>query len=172
MAFITRNDIQTKDLAGLQAEINTKELSAQNPVLYIESADDTVWIHFSIAPSPEQETEIDTAITSFTQLTPVKQVQQVVRMAVDFGNQVIFDFTVENVLLGITQMGLTSHVRRVTTPIITALTTGSLYDAIAEVRLLNTDDFDSVILTPARLLTFRNKIEAYLGVPLAQTWNE
>lgn len=161
-----------ENLSELQSEINKLSGSVSNQLLYIDSIDSSLYLNFETEVTVAHEEQIDLVIGAFNQLTPLKQVQQIVQNAINFGNQIIFDFTVENVLLGITQLGLTTHVRKVTTEIITALTTGSLYDAIVEVKALHPDDLDSDILTPARLLKFRNKLEAYLGLPLSENWDD
>lgn len=100
------------------------------------------------------------------------QIKAVVNNAMNFGSNLIFEFATENVLLGITQLGLTSHVRRTCVEVVSALTTGSLYDAIDEIKKISPDSLDANILTPERVLVFRNKIEQQLGIPLATVWNE
>lgn len=138
-----------------------------------EVAANTVVVHSTQGLSSSEENILTGIIDSHTiALSQAEQVRQIVANAISFGESLIFEFTIENVLLGITQLGLTSHVRQVTKDIITALQTGSLYDAISLVRVLDSNDFDSTILTPERLLFFRNKIETYLGIPLASTWDE
>lgn len=89
-----------------------------------------------------------------------------------WGQNLMDEFAAENVLLGITQMGLTDHVLLTTSFINQALKSGSLYSAINEIKKLNPEHFDQVILTPARLLVFRNKILTFLGKPLVSSWNQ
>jgi len=87
--------------------------------------------------------------------------------AVSFGETVMSDFTAENILLGITQYEMTARVLEVMGAVVTALQTGSLYDAIAKVRQISPSDYDSIFITGPRLLAFINKVETYLGLPLS-----
>jgi hypothetical protein len=85
--------------------------------------------------------------------------------AIDYGNLLIREFASENILMGITQAGMTSTVRLVMSDVITALGTGSLYDAIHAARAIPVTSYDSTFITQARILQFINKVEAYLGLP-------
>lgn len=85
--------------------------------------------------------------------------------AKSFGLSIIDQFAAENILLGITQAGMTNQVRKNTAQVIAALSTGSLYDAIYEARQIPAEAKDPVFVTDARLLTFVNIIEEYLGAP-------
>lgn len=82
-----------------------------------------------------------------------------------FGQRLIRDFAVENVLMGITQMGLTNTVRKTMLEVGAALTTGSLYDAIAEAKLIPAEKKNNIFVNDTRLLKFINKIEDFLGIP-------
>jgi hypothetical protein len=104
--------------------------------------------------------------------TPEEIAAQIRRDAQEFGMRLMNQFIEENLLLGVTQLGLTNHVRKFLREIKDALETGSLYDAITEIRNLDRSGFDSVIITPARILLFRNEIETKLGKPLATTWDQ
>ena len=93
--------------------------------------------------------------------------------ATNFATVLIQDFASENVALGITQLGLTSHVRKTLAEVTNCLFTASLYDSIEELRIIDPAALDSTIMSAARLLVFRNKIETFLGItPLATTWNQ
>jgi hypothetical protein len=89
-----------------------------------------------------------------------------------FGKAIFDQFIEENIALGITQLGLTSHVRKVCREVSDAVLSGSLYDAIEEISKLDPTVLDPIILSAPRLLYFRNKIENYLQVPNATTWNQ
>ena len=99
-------------------------------------------------------------------------IEDVLTSAINFGQKLMKDFIIENITLGITQRGLTSHVRKITSELITCLNTGSLYDAISEIKLITPASLDPVILSEARMLSFRNKVHEYLGLPLVTTWNQ
>lgn len=85
--------------------------------------------------------------------------------AIAKGQELIVTFAAENISLGITQAGMTTQVRTVTADVVSALSTGSLYDAITAARAIPQASYDSTFVTAARLLTFINKIEDYLGIP-------
>lgn len=89
-----------------------------------------------------------------------------VSAAREFGNNLISKFAMENILLGITQAGMTSTVRKNTAEAMNALQAGSLYDAIQELKTIPAEDKDSVFLTDVRLLQYLNEIEQYLNIPL------
>jgi len=84
-----------------------------------------------------------------------------------FGQKMIDDFVCENILMGITQEDKTSYVRVTLREVMECLVTGSLYDAIAEVRAIPAESRDEKYLSTARLLGFINKVEKYLGIPLS-----
>lgn len=89
--------------------------------------------------------------------------------AIAFGSSLIIEFGSENMALGITLAGKTSDVRKAMAEVTGCLITGSLYDAIAEARLIPAGSEDAIFLTDARLLSFINKIETYLGKPLSSS---
>ena len=95
------------------------------------------------------------------------QVKRSIRSAMAFGLEVIENAATENVLLGITEYGMTATVIRVLGPTNAALTTGSLYHAIDEIRAILPEDKDDRFITDARLLATINEIETYLGLELS-----
>ena len=104
--------------------------------------------------------------------TAEQQAALVIDNAKKFAKKAEDDFIAENLILGITPLGLTNHVRKTLREVGDALRTGSLYDAIYEISVVSNTTFDPVILTAARLLAFRNKIEEYLGLTLATSYND
>jgi hypothetical protein len=152
----------------LLQEIKDAGLSS---IHHIDTVGTSVAVCFSEALSPVQKTNLDTIIASHILTTTRDTINALIDSAYAFSAKLMKDFVVENVMLGITQRGLTKHVRLTTREIKDALESGSLRDAIMEIRALDPADFDPVILTPARLLLFRNKIETWLGVPLADSWD-
>ena len=99
----------------------------------------------------------------------VTNVEFAIADAVSFGQRILIKFAAENVLLGITQLDMTATVRTILAPVIQCLQTGSLYDAIAQVRLVPPESKDATFITDVRLLGFINSIETYLGVGLSST---
>ena len=89
--------------------------------------------------------------------------------AMNFGTELMKEFTKDNIKMGITQDGMTGTVRKNMSEVIMALQTGSLYDAITEAKAIAADKKDAKYITDARILAFINKIEAKLGLPLTQS---
>lgn len=130
--------------------------------------DGTVTLYYSVPLTEEQQAAIQLADVSFVDNDPFEYIKRNILIpARSFGNDIIDDFAAENILLGITQAGLTNHIRKTCREVTDALRSGSLYDALYEVRQIPAEAKDSTFLTDARLLAFVNKIEAYLGLPLS-----
>lgn len=141
-------------------------------VHHIDTSGTAVLIYFQGGLSAPQKATLDTVVANHQLTTTKEMVQTIIFNAIAFGSQLTKDFVTDNVMLGITQRGLTGHVRRMFREIKDCMDTGSLYDAVTEIKNLDPDGFDNVIVTPARVLAFRNKIETYLNVPLAQNWDD
>jgi hypothetical protein len=116
---------------------------------------------------------IDRAVSAYI---PSQTAEQYISLkmeeAIAFGSQIKKKFIDENVALGVTQLGLTNHVRKTMREVNDAIGSGSLKDAIIELAALDPASLDSTILSATRLLSFRNKIESYLAVPLAIAWDQ
>jgi len=93
-----------------------------------------------------------------------KHIALVISDSKEFGEDLINEFTKENVLMGITASGQTNAVRKALQETWQAIQTGSLHDAIYEAEQVTRT---SPFLTEARLRAFINQIEAYLGEPLS-----
>ena len=91
----------------------------------------------------------------------------IVAGAMAFGSQLIQEIAAENISLGITQDGMSGVVRKALSEVVLALMTGSLYDAIDEIRAIPVEKKDPKYITDTRLLAAINKIETYLGQPLS-----
>lgn len=89
--------------------------------------------------------------------------------AMTFGSELMKEFTKENILMGITTDDMTGTVRKNMSEVIMALQTGSLYDAITETKAITADKKDGKYITDARLISFINKIETKLGLPLTES---
>jgi hypothetical protein len=87
--------------------------------------------------------------------------------ASSLGRQLINSFIQENVELGITQAGKTKAVRQAMAEVTSCLMTGSLYDAIDELRIIPAEYKDLVFITDARILSYINKIETHLELTLS-----
>lgn len=96
-------------------------------------------------------------------------IETVVESAQDFGKNLVITFSAENILLGITALGMTGQVSLVTKDIVSALNTGSLYEAITQAKSIPAESKDAIFVTDARMLLFINKIETYLGIALSES---
>lgn len=149
-----------------------KEVSALNLTgfLGVRGDSSTVQVDFSVSLSEAEQGVLLGAITAHTgALSPQEQVAITLKNAQNFGSQLLQEFTIENILLGITQAGMTNQVRKVCANVVSALQTGSLYDAIYEAKHIPPEGKDVTFITDARLLAFVNKIETYLGIALSTT---
>lgn len=155
--------------ARLTSEIVAAGLTT---ISHIDTSGSIVLVYFNTDLTTNQKTTLDGVVAAHAITIPYEVIAGIIENAIGFGITLQKDFVTQNVMLGITQRSLTNHVRKTLREVKDAIETGSLYDAITEVKLLNPADFDDVILTPARLLVFRNAIETYLNVPLASAWND
>lgn len=97
------------------------------------------------------------------------QLDAVLDEAIAFGMALQKEFTKQNMVLGITQDNMTGTVRKAMIEVLSALQTGSLYDAITEAKAIPAEAKDPKYITNARLLAFVNRIEEYLQIPLTQS---
>lgn len=101
--------------------------------------------------------------------TPTQQVSLAIGEAMSFGTQVLNEFATQNVLGGITQAGLTQSVMDYCHDLTHCLITGSLYNAISEVKIMIADTSStkaglSPFITNNVLYVYLNKLQVYLGV--------
>lgn len=114
-----------------------------------------------VAPEPQKYRLVKKNGTD--QAIAQKQVEVIIRSAIAFGAELLVQFSTENVLLGITQAGKTKEVRQAMSEIITALQTGSLYDAMDEIDQIPESAKDGIFITDERLQEYKTKIQEYLG---------
>ena len=100
----------------------------------------------------------------FAQQDAIAAISVVVRKAQAFGQGLMTKFAAENVMLGITQDGKTGEVLDKMTGVVNAMQSGSLYEAIARAKAIPQSEYDSKYVTNARLYSFINEIERYLGI--------
>lgn len=144
----------------------TKEEKAQKLCNEIKDANVLRCLIRSMFPEiaaviPEETLDMHLALIATYKTTLEYRIED----AMNFGNKLMVKFTTQNILMGITQDGKTSAVRKALSEVIICLNTGSLYDAIAEVKALPSDKKDAKYLTNVRLTTFINEIEDYLQIP-------
>lgn len=101
------------------------------------------------------------------------KIKRTIRDAIDFGRGVIEDFATENVLMGITQEGLTGYALENSTFLIHALNSGSLYEAYKCMTGLELDGVtpysnaiktDDKFFARDRLDNYAKRIAEYLGI--------
>lgn len=114
--------------------------------------------------------------TSFTApvppiLTTTQIYTQVVIAAMAFGNQLAIQYSVQNILAGITASGKTQALIDYTNNLSQCLYTGSLYAAIGAIEVMIADTSDTKtslapFVTNDILYTYLNQIQTYLGLAL------
>lgn len=136
------------------------ELESEQKKYLIATVDEEKNVTFSV------DTDLKAADAA---AAPLNAVKAAVGAAIGFGQALVTEFAAENVLLGITQDGKTGEVLDKMQPILVAVQSGSLYEAIARAKAIDAGDYDVKYVTAARLLVFVNKIETYLGVALSES---
>ena len=132
-----------------------------------EEADDTsVERGFTVVTQEEYEALVASlAAANGNSMLIASILKGVLTPAIAKGQELIVTFAAENISLGITQAGMTTQVRAVTADVVSALSTGSLHDAVTAARAIPPASYDATFVTAARLLSFINKIEDYFGMP-------
>ena len=113
-------------------------------------------------------------ITTLPPKTPEELAKAAIIEAMEFGSEMMLNFSKENVLLGISQAGKTKPVLDFLLEVKTAMDTGSLYAAIAEIDSLISAGLPAELepfITEDRLTTFKRNIQAYLKIE-SETSNE
>lgn len=109
----------------------------------------------------------DPTLKSQIQLAEAKSyVKSVVADAKAFGAELEEEFITENVMMGITADGMTGQVLDSMERVMAASRSGSLKEAIARAKEITPVQKDPKYITDARIITFINKIETKLGLPL------
>lgn len=111
--------------------------------------------------------QYDAWVRSQTHETVHRIVSEKIEQAATFGDKIIEQVEVENVLLGITQEGKTKLVFDYCANLQVYLTTGSLYAAITELDLLiaaGVPEDLAPYITADRLNQYKLKIQGFLGI--------
>lgn len=139
-------------------------LAAGLPLTNIEiNGGNAVSVTMSSELTTEQETELDTLVEAAALAgNPAAVVKDVILAAMDFGRNLMAEYGASNILAGLTMEQIKDVMDR-TSKVQAALVTGSLYVALDELALVETDE---TIITEERRTVFRNKIQAYLGITL------
>jgi hypothetical protein len=108
--------------------------------------------------------------TSFNP-TETEQIQAAIQAAMTFGQQLIVQYSAQNVAAGITQAGQTQAVANYLGPMINYLITGSLYAAIDQINTYIADTSStkqglSPYVTNDILYAYLNEIQTFLKITL------
>lgn len=97
---------------------------------------------------------------------PALYIQGLVTSAMMFGQQILIQFRAENVAMGIMQDNMTGWLLEKLSSVMEAILAGSLSEAIVRLKAVPIAEYDGKYLTVPRMISFINKIEVYLGIPL------
>lgn len=126
-------------------------------------------------PDDTSQTVIDEALAIYATTPAVisesQTIQQAIQAAIIFGQQIMVQYSAQNVAAGITQAGQTEAVASYLSQMITYLNTGSLYAAITQINVYIADTSStkqglSPFVTNDILYTYLNLIQAYLQIAL------
>lgn len=151
------------NLDKLTNEINLSGILGLNAMNLIDTS---LTIVFNQELTVNDLNLLTTIVSNHNNFDQKKYVESLILKSINFGNELISEFAAENVMMGITQDGMTGTVRKHMSEVVSALNTGSLYDAIIEAKAIPAEHKDGKYITNARLLTFINKLETYLGITL------
>jgi len=166
MIYTYTNDFKNIDFMDIEV-LNTFTADYEG----YSKAGNVLNLHFSRDLLAGEITTLETIVNSYIKTAEMKIASEKMDSAREFGTRVINDFINESVSLGITQLGLSNHVRKSTKEATDALMKGALYDAIDEIKLIPATDFDLTILTAGRLLYVKNLLEKYLNLPVTASWD-
>lgn len=127
------------------------------------------------------ETELDAVLLhESTYENPVVTVweqgaRNTIRNAIEKGQQLVEDFATESIVLGINQANMSGPVRRAMQDVVNSLLTGALYDSVSSIKTVRDDiqgntALTDVFLSDTRLLKYLNELEAFLGLPLTESF--
>lgn len=148
----------TPDL--LQQEIIAAGLTT---IHHIDTVGTDVWICFTEPLSEGDETLLSTIVDSHSGIYSLQiTIKNRILAAMEFGRDLMAEYGASNIISGLTMEQIQEIMER-TIKVQAALSSGSLYVALTELALVQTDE---IIITPERVTEFRNKIETYLNNPL------
>jgi hypothetical protein len=141
----------------------------ENPVFKQAMEEAQVFSHKAVTVNEDLKAQILAERASQAAAQAQKDaLRAMVRNAVAFGSELMEDFIMENITLGITQDNMSESVLDAMAPVEAALRTGTLHVAIERLKSIPIELKDEKYITDIRLLEAMNKIEAYLGLPLSQ----
>lgn len=138
---------------------------------HIDSVGTDVTIWFTDPLSQLDEALLTTTVTAHEAVITEDQVKTAISVAITFGTELLADFAVENVMLGITASGKLPTLINYLHWLGHCIVTGSLHSAVTELDALIADvSLTKLELAPfvtnARLITYKHRIQTFLGDPL------
>jgi hypothetical protein len=135
----------------------------------------TLWFNQDASAIPTDEinekwdslTLDSSEVTAYANRVAASAYQRQAAAAIAYGQTMMAQFAGENLQLGITAAGKTKVVRLAMQEVTNCLTTGSLIEAIDEIKAISPANYDLTFITADRLLTACNQLEAFCGLPLS-----
>jgi hypothetical protein len=141
-----------------EAEVPVVDEAPDADFQYFKATNDDSWTYVPAVPYLKEVVEDTEALNTYN---TKRSLRKAVQGAMNFGQQLLVEFAVENVSMGITQDGMTKQVRQVMSEVMSAIQTGSLYDAIEEIDAIQNKD--GKYITDERLAIYKQKIVDYLA---------
>lgn len=138
-------DVEDPETGEISKQIIEKEIEVELPIENIESL-------FALIPL-------------YQPLVSRMTIYQKIQKDAIFGQQLITEFAVDNILSGIVDEKKTAEIRAKTNLITQALKEGFLNDALDEIKKIPIESKDEKFLTEDRLKSYQNKIEDRLEIP-------
>lgn len=143
------------------------------------SADSKLRVWFKNEPQEEEKEAIaahwdgiqsdSSEATAYTQKAAAASIKAQVVAINAFSSDLLNQFAAENIAMGITADGKTEDVLDTMLPVMSALQGGAPTIAIKRAKAIAPSEYDSKYVTAARLKSYVNKIEAFLGLPLSNS---
>jgi hypothetical protein len=137
----------------------TVELAAVPGLSGLSFYDGTLVVWYSYDLDAASVNQVDSIVSAHTASDVRQLVGKRIQDATAFGQKILLEFGIDNVLLGVT----TDQIRNIATKMnktFVLLQAGALYSALAEIEATVPDD----VLTQARLDAVADKIRVYLGL--------
>jgi hypothetical protein len=147
----------------------------------VETVDLDLFIHY--AQELNDKTVLDTVVSNHVKQTTAEYLSNyLMNQVFPFVHNLIATFAAENISMGVTQAGKTADILGLfehkydiganhEVSLKSSFDTGSLYVSLAILQYIrdNPNEYSglSPFVTDARLLSMKNKIEAFLGLPLS-----
>lgn len=155
-------DADTTKLSALIVSAGLTDLA------YINTAGPDIYVTFPEALPTESVTTLTTLVNMYLNgVRTAAATEAAIEAATTFAYRLIRQFAAQNVLLGVTQAGMTGTIITILAPTLTALQGGSLYEAITRLRAVPVESYDATFITAPRILQTINAIETYLGITLS-----